>query len=74
MIRPNERGVLVRNRLSCVSKLVAALVVICGLCAAQAPAKYEPTLESLDKHPLPEWYAGAKLDIFIHWSLYSVPR
>lgn len=34
---------------------------------------YEPTLESLDQHPLPQWYAGAKLGIFIHWGLYSVP-
>jgi alpha-L-fucosidase len=40
---------------------------------AQAPAKYEPTLDSLDQHPLPAWYAGAKLGIFIHWGLYSVP-
>jgi alpha-L-fucosidase len=37
------------------------------------PAHYEPTLESLDQHPLPQWYAGAKLGIFIHWGLYSVP-
>jgi len=44
-----------------------------GVPAAQAPAKYEPTIESLDKHPLPDWYAGAKLGIFIHWGLYSVP-
>ena len=57
----------------CVSKIAAVLMVMCGLCAAQAPAKYEPTLESLDKHPLPQWYAGAKLGIFIHWGLYSVP-
>ena len=41
-------------------------VVLCGVlamyahCVAQAPAKYEPTIESLDKHPLPDWYAGAK--------------
>ncbi len=40
---------------------------------AQAQKKYEPTLESLDSHPLPQWYAGAKLGIFIHWGLYSVP-
>jgi alpha-L-fucosidase len=39
----------------------------------EAPAKYEATLESLNKHPLPEWYADAKLGIFIHWGLYSVP-
>jgi alpha-L-fucosidase len=35
--------------------------------------KYEPTLESLNKHPLPQWYDDAKLGIFIHWGLYSVP-
>ena len=35
--------------------------------------KYEPTIESLNTHPLPDWYADAKLGIFIHWGLYSVP-
>ena len=49
------------------------LILISGLAYAQSPAKYQPTLDSLDRHPLPEWYAGAKLGIFIHWGLYSVP-
>jgi len=35
--------------------------------------KYAPTLESLNTHPLPAWYDDAKLGIFIHWGLYSVP-
>ena len=26
-----------------------------------------PTLESLNQHPLPQWYADAKLGIFVHW-------
>ena len=39
----------------------------------QTTAKYEATVESLDRHALPEWYADAKLGIFIHWGLYSVP-
>ncbi len=34
---------------------------------------YEPNLESLKQHPLPEWYDNAKLGIFIHWGLFSVP-
>ncbi len=34
---------------------------------------YQPTVESLDRHPLPDWYNDAKLGIFIHWGLYSVP-
>jgi alpha-L-fucosidase len=40
---------------------------------AQAPTRYEPTLASLNQHPLPQWYDDAKLGIFIHWGLYSVP-
>ena len=53
--------------------LTAALVSGAACARAQAPEKYEATLDSLDKHPLPQWYAGAKLGIFIHWGLYSVP-
>jgi alpha-L-fucosidase len=53
--------------------VLASIIFFCGLGAAQAPSKYDPTIESLDRHPLPEWYAGAKLGIFIHWGLYSVP-
>ena len=57
-----------------VSGILAALISFCGMSAAQqAPPKYEPTLDSLNRHPLPQWYAGAKLGIFIHWGLYSVP-
>ena len=37
------------------------------------PASYQPTHESISQHPLPEWYQDAKLGIFIHWGLYSVP-
>jgi alpha-L-fucosidase len=57
--------------------LLTALVAVCIThgtgSGAQSRTKYEPTLESLDRHPLPQWYAGAKLGIFIHWGLYSVP-
>ncbi len=34
---------------------------------------YEPTPDSLQAHPVPDWYHDAKLGIFIHWGLYSVP-
>src|SRR5882757_2907335 len=40
---------------------------------AQAPKHYEATIESLNQHPLPQWFDDAKLGIFIHWGLYSVP-
>lgn len=35
--------------------------------------RYEPTWESLDLRPLPRWYDDAKVGIFIHWGVYSVP-
>ena len=34
---------------------------------------FEATLESVRQHEPPDWYMGAKLGIFIHWGLYSVP-
>jgi alpha-L-fucosidase len=34
---------------------------------------YEPTWESVTSHPVPGWFEGAKLGVFIHWGLYSVP-
>ena len=35
--------------------------------------RFEPTWESLDTHVAPPWYDEAKLGIFMHWGLYSVP-
>ncbi len=34
---------------------------------------YEGTWESLRTHRVPSWYDDAKLGVFIHWGLYSVP-
>lgn len=35
--------------------------------------RYEPNWSSLDSRPLPEWYDDAKVGIFIHWGVFSVP-
>jgi len=35
--------------------------------------KYEPTWESIDSRPCPQWFIDAKFGIFIHWGIYSVP-
>lgn len=37
------------------------------------PAIYDTTNASIDRHPVPNWFNDAKLGIFIHWGLYSVP-
>jgi len=34
---------------------------------------YTPDWSSLDKRPLPAWYDEAKIGIFVHWGVYSVP-
>ena len=33
----------------------------------------QPTWESLNQRGYPQWFQDAKLGIFIHWGLYSVP-
>ncbi|XP_066943692.1 alpha-L-fucosidase-like isoform X2 [Macrobrachium rosenbergii] len=48
-----------------------------GQCAvalwAPIAGRYQPTWESLDTRPLPEWYDNAKIGLLIHWGLFSVP-
>ncbi|VGO18182.1 hypothetical protein SCARR_00233 [Pontiella sulfatireligans] len=45
-------------------------------CSTQAEEvkKYEPAWESLgQRDAAPEWFADAKLGIYFHWGIYSVP-
>jgi alpha-L-fucosidase len=35
--------------------------------------KYQPTWESIDSRPVPEWFEDVKFGIFIHWGVYAVP-
>ena len=57
--------------------MAVSLALTLAMAAAAAPAAsagpYQPTEASLASHPLPRWYDDAKLGIFIHWGLYSVP-
>ncbi|MET9633618.1 alpha-L-fucosidase [Lentzea sp. NPDC006480] len=56
--------------------LAAVLVVLAAVltpAAAADPIRYDPTRESLARHPLPDWYRDAKFGIFVHWGPYSVP-
>ena len=41
--------------------------------AGPAPPRFGPTLASLRTHPVPDWYQDAKLGIFVHWTMASVP-
>lgn len=55
----------------------ALLLLMSGVLSAQENQvqnrTYQPTVQSLDQHQVPDWYQDAKLGIFIHWGLYSVP-
>lgn len=35
--------------------------------------RYEPNWDSLDSRPSPQWFDDAKIGIFVHWGVYSVP-
>ncbi|XP_063531738.1 tissue alpha-L-fucosidase [Cydia strobilella] len=35
--------------------------------------RYSPDWDDLDTRPLPQWYDEAKIGIFLHWGVFSVP-
>lgn len=41
--------------------------------ASHVAARYTADWASLDSRPLPTWYDEAKLGIFVHWGVFSVP-
>jgi alpha-L-fucosidase len=64
--------------------ITASLVILGGLAlvgcsrqeeapSPQAAEVYQPNWESLARHEAPAWFNDAKLGIFIHWGVYSVP-
>lgn len=53
--------------------LFMAIFSLATIILAQKSKKVEPTWESIEQRGYPEWFGKAKLGIFIHWGLYSVP-
>ncbi len=52
---------------------MAAATLAVMTTSVDAAGKFEPTYKSLASHELPAWFDDAKLGIFVHWGLYSVP-
>ncbi|KAH9361413.1 hypothetical protein HPB48_003913 [Haemaphysalis longicornis] len=53
---------------------LACLLVAAGCPApSSTAARYAPTWESLDSRPLPAWFDEAKVGLFLHWGVFSVP-
>ena len=51
--------------------LISLIIATCT--ALILVSNIQPTWESLDKRPVPEWFEDSKFGIFIHWGVYSVP-
>ena len=54
-------------------KLFIALILLIWSYQGVGQSIFLPTEESLSGRTTPAWYDEAKLGIFIHWGLYSVP-
>jgi alpha-L-fucosidase len=52
---------------------ILALAATALFAGDQPGGHYKPNWESLKTYEIPEWYKDAKLGIFIHWGVYSVP-
>ena len=55
-----------------IAGFIIELLFCCSIVNA-AVAKYEPNWDSIDSRPLPQWYDEAKVGIFLHWGVFSVP-
>src|SRR6266567_901994 len=59
-----------------IRRVVIGLVFLClyipGM-NGQKASNYGPSLDSLNHHPLPQWYAAAKLGIFFPWVFFPLP-
>lgn len=49
------------------------VLLFSGFAAMSQDAPVEETWESLRSRPYPQWFRDAKLGVFIHWGVYSVP-
>jgi len=52
---------------------VAQKGIVQPVSVASPHTHYKPTWESLDAHPCPEWFRDAKIGIYFHWGVCSVP-
>lgn len=49
------------------------LVLALAISAINLSSQVLPTWESINQRGYPQWFSDAKLGIFIHWGIYSVP-
>lgn len=55
-------------------KYIFVFIIVFTIACSKENTNYEPTWESLSRHnQAPEWFTDAKLGIYFHWGVYSVP-
>lgn len=64
---------LVRARIEQMSNIESNSLDETDYLNLKVPHKFSPNWTDLDARPLPEWYDKAKIGIFLHWGVYSVP-
>ena len=55
------------------ARVFICLMIVCLQCLPMRAQQVQPKWESLNQRGYPQWFSDAKLGIFIHWGLYSVP-
>jgi len=53
-------------------KIIIAVIFLSIVLSTNAQT-YEPNWKSLDQRPMPKWFNEAKIGIFVHWGVYTVP-
>lgn len=48
-------------------------IIVLALFCQSLSAQVQPIWESINERGYPQWFSDAKLGIFIHWGVYSVP-
>lgn len=66
------------TKAQCILLVIFSILFTCDRCRGYQlitveDSTYEPTWDSLDSRPLPKWFDAAKVGIFLHWGVYSVP-
>ena len=54
-------------------KIIPFLVFVFVLVFVPKSQQVEPNWESINQRGYPQWFGDARLGIFVHWGLYSVP-
>jgi alpha-L-fucosidase len=64
---------LIASTITALSVLAASPAGAQRVAGVRQPQQGVPTWEALRARPYPQWFRDAKLGIFIHWGVYSVP-